>query len=102
MFLEDVRPGRQLGRQLLPRRGQAQRDDALVLRPGLASDQGLFLQRSHGIAHRGSGQVELLGEPAYPAKLYIVEEQVNEKLGLDRAQVMLLRLLPKQNAKDAS
>src|ERR671916_212923 len=102
MFFDDVRPSRELGRQLLPRRGQAQRDDALILRPGLALNQGLFLQGTHGIAHRGPSQVKLLGEPAYPAKLYVAEEQVNEELGLDRAQVVLLCLFPKQNTKDPS
>ena len=85
MLLDDIIPGRKLGRQLLPRRGKAQRDDAPVFRPGVSLDQALLLQGTDGVANRGPGEAELLGQPADPPKLDVVEEQVDEELGLDRA-----------------
>src|SRR5919202_4733514 len=100
MLLDNVRPGREFNRKFLPPRGQPQRDDALVPWPRVSADQLLLLQGAHGITHRGPGEVELLGDLADPAKLDVVVEKIDEELGLDRAQVVLICLLPKQKTEN--
>jgi hypothetical protein len=63
-------------------------------------DQTLLLQGANGVTHRSLSKVELLGDLADPAKLDVVVEQMDEELGLDRAQVALACLLPEQETKD--
>lgn len=100
MLLDGVRPRREFCCQLLSHRGQPQRDDPPVLGPGIPPDQTLLLQRAYGVAHRGLGELELSGQLADPPELETVIEQVDEELGLYRAQAVLLRLLPEQDAED--
>src|SRR5436190_24264518 len=99
MLLDGVCPGGEFDPQFLALRSQPQGHDAFILRPGFTTDEALCLQGADGLANCSLGKVELPGDLADPAKLHVVVEQIDEELGLDRAKVVLLSLLPEQETE---